>query len=141
MGGSGLFAAKPDAAGEQGHAGSFDPQFNDTIRTIEVEAVTLDSYFVEGSRIDFIKIDAEGGEPHILAGAARLLSENGDLQIMLEFAPGSLQRGGSSAEAFYASVRDLGFRVFRIEHDSSLVESKLSDLVGGPAHYDVLLRR
>jgi len=141
MGGSSLFATKSQAASEHSHYGVFDPQFNDTMRTIEVEAICLDSYFAEGGKIDFIKIDAEGAEPHVLAGAGRLLSENKDVQIMLEFAPRSLQRGGSSAEKFYGSIRALGFRVFRIEHDSSLIESELSELVDGPPHHDVLLRR
>jgi FkbM family methyltransferase len=141
MGGSSLFATKPQARSEHGHFAVFDAQFNDTMRTIEVEAIALDSYFAEGGKIDFIKIDAEGAEPHVLAGAGRLLSENKDVQIMLEFAPRSLQRGGSSAEEFYGSIRALGFRVFRIEHDSSLVESELSELVHGPPHHDVLLRR
>jgi FkbM family methyltransferase len=137
MGGSSLFAARAQTAGDDRH----DPQVNDMFRVIEVEAVALDSYFAQGSEVDFIKIDAEGAEPHILAGANRLLAENKDVQIMTEFAPQLLQRGGSSAEEFYASIRALGFRVLRIEQDSRLVESDLSELVRGPPHHDVLLRR
>jgi FkbM family methyltransferase len=141
MGGSSLFAARAQTAGDDRHVGIFDPQVNDTFRVIEVEAVALDSYFAQGSKVDFIKIDAEGAEPHILAGADRLLAENKDVQIMTEFAPQLLQRGGSSAEEFYASIRALGYRVLRIEEDSSLVESDLPELVRGPPHHDVLLRR
>jgi FkbM family methyltransferase len=141
MGGSSLFAAGAQTASDDRHVGIFDPQVNDTFRLIEVEAVALDSYFAQGSKVDFIKIDAEGAEPHILAGANRLLAENKDVQIMTEFAPQVLQRGGSSAEEFYASIRALGFRVLRIEQDSSLVESELSGLMQGPHHHDVLLRR
>ena len=141
MGGSSLFVAGAQTASDDRHVGIFDPQVNDTFRLIEVEAVALDSYFAQGSKVDFIKIDAEGAEPHILAGANRLLAENKDVQIMTEFAPQVLQRGGSSAEEFYASIRALGFRVLRIEQDSSLVESELSGLMQGPHHHDVLLRR
>jgi FkbM family methyltransferase len=141
MGGSSLFAAGAQTASGDGHVGIFDPQVNDTFRVIEVGAVALDSYFAQGNKVDFIKIDAEGAEPHILAGADRLLAENKDVQIMTEFAPQLLQRGGSSAEEFYASIRALGFRVLRIERDSSLVESDLPELVRGPPQRDVLLRR
>ena len=141
MGGSSLFVAGAQTASDDRHVGIFDPQVNDTFRLIEVEAVALDSYFAQGSKVDFIKIDAEGAEPHILAGANRLLAENKDVQIMTEFAPQVLQRGGSSAEEFYASIRALGFRVLRIEQDPSLVELELSELMQGPHHHDVLLRR
>ena len=141
MGGSSLFVAGAQTASDDRHVGIFDPQVNDTFRLIELEAVALDSYFAQGSKVDFIKIDAEGAEPHILAGANRLLAENKDVQIMTEFAPQVLQRGGSSAEEFYANIRALGFRVLRIEQDSSLVESELSGLMQGPHHHDVLLRR
>jgi hypothetical protein len=60
---------------------------------------------------------------------------------MTEFAPQLLQRGGSSAEEFYASIRALGYRVLRIEEDSRLVVSDLSGLTQGPHHHDVILRR
>jgi FkbM family methyltransferase len=141
MGGSSLFAARAQTASDHSRDGIFDPQANDKFQVIEVEAVTLDSSFAQGSKVDFIKIDAEGAEPHILAGANRLLAENKDVQIMTEFAPQLLLRGGSSAEEFYASIRALGFRVLRIEEDSSLVESDLSGLTQGPHHHDVILRR
>jgi FkbM family methyltransferase len=141
MGGSSLFAARAQTASDHSRDGIFDPQANDKFQVIEVEAVTLDSSFAQGSKVDFIKIDAEGAEPHILAGANRLLAENKDVQIMTEFAPQLLQRGGSSAEEFYASIRALGFRLLRIEEDSSLVESDLSGLTQGPHHHDVILRR
>ena len=39
---------------------------------IEVEAVALDSYFAQGSKVDFIKIDAEGAEIEILRGMSGL---------------------------------------------------------------------
>jgi FkbM family methyltransferase len=141
MGGSSLLAAGAQTVSDDSHVGIFDPQVNDTFRVIEVEAVALDSYFAHGSKVDFIKIDAEGAEPHILAGADRLLAENKDVQIMTEFAPQLLRRGGSSAEEFYDSIRALGFRTYRIERDATLLESQLSELMQGAGHHDVVLRR
>jgi FkbM family methyltransferase len=141
MGGSSLFAAQAQAANPCRGARRLDPQSGDTFQLIEVEAIALDSYFAPGSKIDFIKIDAEGAEPHILAGARRLLAENKDMQILAEFSPRLLRLAGSSAQQFYDEIRALGFHVFRIEHDASLIESELSDLVQGPSHYDVILRR
>lgn len=141
MGGSSLFAAQAQAASHHGQPGPFYPQFDDTFRLIEVEAIALDSYFAQGSKVDFIKIDAEGAEAHILAGARRLLMENKNIQIMTEFSPRLLAFAGSSAEQFYDDICALGFQVFRIEHDSSLIHSALSDLLQDPSHYDVVIRR
>jgi FkbM family methyltransferase len=140
-GGSGLFANKAQAARAEHPAASLHPQFNDVLRMIEVEAVALDSYFAPGIRIDLMKIDAEGAEPHILAGAGRLLEENKHMQIILEFSPRLLRLGGSSPETFYDGIRAWGFRIFRIEPDLRLLESELSQLMQDAGHHDVLLRR
>jgi len=45
-----------------------------TIPTVEVPAVTLDG--IDLSTIAFVKIDAEGHEPDVLAGARRLLAQD-----------------------------------------------------------------
>ena len=108
---------------------------------IEVESVALDGYFAPGTKIDIMKIDAEGAEPHIFAGASRLLEENKHMQMIIEFAPRLLRLGGSSAEEFYDSLRALRFRIYRIERDATLVESQLSELMEGAGHHDVVLRR
>jgi FkbM family methyltransferase len=117
------------------------PQFDDEFRLIEVEAVTLDSYFAGGSKVDLLKIDAEGAEPHILAGAERLLTENKEVQIIMEFAPRLFERSGYSAHKLCADIQALGFQAFRIKDDSSLHEWNLSDLGNCGDHHDLILRR
>ena len=139
--GSGLFAARAQAAREQRPAAGLHPRFIDVLQLMEVDAVALDSHFAPGSKVHIMKIDAEGAEPHIIAGANRLLEENRDMQIILEFAPRLLRLGGSSAEEFYDTIRTLGFRIFRIEQDASLQESGPSELMEGAGHHDVVLRR
>ncbi|CAA2141972.1 FkbM family methyltransferase [Hyphomicrobium sp. ghe19] len=129
MGSSSIFATSDAAA-----------QFHDSIRELSVNAVTLDSYFPAGTKIDFIKIDAEGAEPFILKGAERLLSENPDIQIMMEFAPSILAGAYGSIEKFHDDLKSYGFTIFRIEHDSSLAQVTLEELSATP-HCDVVLKR
>lgn len=128
-GSSSLFAT-PEAA----------TSFKDTLKTLQVDAVSLDDFLPPGSRVDFIKIDAEGAEPFILKGATRLLSENRHLQIMMEFSASILAQSYGSVGAFCRDINALGFTIWRITHDSSLVESSLEDLESA-AHCDVILKR
>jgi|GEM_PF-906460 len=129
MGSSSLFATSESAA-----------SFKDTLKTLQVDAVSLDDFLPAGSKIDFIKVDAEGAEPYILKGGARLLSENRHVQIMMEFAPSLIASSYGSIELFYREIAALGFSIWRIGHDSRLVKSSLDDL-SSVAHCDVILRR
>jgi len=83
---------------------------------ITVDSVTLDSYF-EGSRVDFIKIDAEGAELRILRGATRLIRDG--LTCTIELSPKNLFSVGIAPEAFVAELRMLGFQLFWICADGT----------------------
>jgi len=114
--------------------------FNDTIRVISVDSVSLDHFLPAGTRIDFIRMDAEGAEPFILQGAKRVLAENRDVQIIMEFVPSIINVSYGSAETFVHEVIQMGFRVFRIGFDSSLIPMSCEDLMRvDPC--DVILRR
>jgi FkbM family methyltransferase len=53
-------------------------------RPIRVAAVSLDSYFPPGSRLDLVKMDIEGAEPQAIAGMRRILADAQPL-LVLEF--------------------------------------------------------
>jgi FkbM family methyltransferase len=50
--------------------------------TFEVEVTTLDDFFSDGERIDFLKIDAEGAELEILQGGIQVLSKSSPYVII-----------------------------------------------------------
>ncbi|HHK74184.1 MAG TPA: FkbM family methyltransferase [Rhizobiales bacterium] len=114
--------------------------FHDSLTTISVEAVTLDSALA-GRKVDVIKMDAEGAEPAILSGARNLLADNPDIAIFMEFSPGFLPSMGES-EAVLDMMTGLGFSIRRIDTDSSLVpvdkEELLSDVY---RQFDLYLKR
>lgn len=114
--------------------------YHDSFTKIKVPAISLDDYFPEGTKVDFIKVDAEGAEPDIIKGASRLLNENKDIKILMEWNPVMLNRPGKSLHEFYTSLQSYGFYAFRIAHDSSLVLETFEEL-SSVSHCDILLKR
>jgi FkbM family methyltransferase len=72
--------------------------------TVRVQVISLDSHFPVGQRVDFAKIDAEGAEPAIFRGMQRVLRENPQLRIAMEFAPSHFQRAGEDTGAFFDTL-------------------------------------
>ena len=68
----------------------------DSRRTIPIEMVALDDYFKPGERVDLIKMDIQGYELHALQGATRVLTDNPDIKVLLEFWPYGLKQAGAN---------------------------------------------
>jgi FkbM family methyltransferase len=83
--------------------------------TLTVETVALDEALAHESRVDVIKIDAEGGEPLILRGMARLLAGNPEIRIFVEFGPEHLRRAGIEPLQWLEELVAMGLRVQRVE--------------------------
>ena len=73
------------------------PTTGDSRRTVTIRATTLDDYFKPGERVDLIKMDIQGFELHALRGAARVLDDNPEVALLLEFWPYGLKQAGGSA--------------------------------------------
>lgn len=114
--------------------------FHDKLRTVEVDAISLDEYFSENAKVDLLKIDAEGAEPFILKGSERLISANPNIIIIMEFVPALIERSYGSVEQFYNDIHDYGLTVYEIKTDSSLSPLSLRRLkeISGT---DVVLKR
>lgn len=68
---------------------------------VEIDSVAPDEYFKDKvSKIDVIKMDVEGAEIAALAGMDRILKENENLKMFVEFYFPGIKRSGSSPEEF-----------------------------------------
>jgi FkbM family methyltransferase len=81
---------------------------------VEVEAVTLDDFFiniVKNVKVDFIKIDVEGAEGLVIEGADRILRDNDNLKIMMEFWPYGLRNVGTHPLMLLERLKSYGFKI------------------------------
>ncbi len=72
---------------------------------------TLDECMLEWAidRIDLLKVDVEGYEPDVFAGAKRVLSEGRVRAILCEFNSHWLTRAGTSSREVYRGLLEQGF--------------------------------
>lgn len=66
---------------------------------IEIPAVTLDDV-IGSEKVDFVKMDIEGGETKALRGMLGIIMNNPNLEMIIEVSPVGLMRVGSSLEGF-----------------------------------------
>ena len=80
----------------------------------QVECVTLDAFVAERTlgRVALVKIDVEGWEPAVLAGAERVIADRP--LVLFEYDAAYIARCGGSGAALAAWLRSRGFELFRL---------------------------
>jgi len=97
---------------------------------VEVETVSLDDYFarVEAS-VDFIKVDAQGAEPLILAGMSQLLERSPSAKLLTEFWPFGLSQCGIAAEDYLSQLHNAGFTLMEYRRNTQRWECVDSEVL------------
>jgi FkbM family methyltransferase len=105
-------------------------------RSVEVDVVTLDAYREDHGveRVDFLKIDTQGAECLILAGAEKTLAQAG-LTIVLEFTPHFLAAMDQDPRTCFQPLVSPRFRLHDI--DEWKAELRPTDLDALLEHYSV----
>ena len=93
---------------------------------IEVPTTSLDAV-VGNKRVDFVKMDIEGGETLAIKGMVKIIKNSPNLKMMIEVVPKGLRELGSSLEEH---IRFLGgyFKLYIIKKEGLTGEVSLQDL-------------
>jgi FkbM family methyltransferase len=90
------------------------PKEGETRRTLSIRSTRLDDYFKSGEHVDLIKMDLQGFELHALKGANRVLADNPDIKLLLEFCPLALKQAGANANDFIAALLEKGMVIRQV---------------------------
>jgi FkbM family methyltransferase len=104
-----------------------------TARLEEVEMRQLDDILLaeQVDRVDFVKIDVEGSEPRVLAGARATLERHRPL-LQLEVEPDWLHRQGTSLEEVFHLLGAANYDVWTFDRTSgTLRRLREDDTVNG----------
>lgn len=88
------------------------------VRGVEkIQCITLDEYVSINKiqQVDFIKLDVEGFEGHVLRGASHVISNFPDLVILCELAEKNYHPLGFSVNAVINWIRSKGYLVWEID--------------------------
>ena len=89
-----------------------EPGGHETVQTVMLDSFV--SHHRLDGRITAMKIDVEGWENQVLAGAERLLSAPNAPALCVEFTEEAAQLAGSSCAALYQTLERLGFQMFTV---------------------------
>ncbi|MDI6735143.1 MAG: FkbM family methyltransferase [bacterium] len=86
---------------------------------IEIETMPLDDFLSDKDfKADVIKMDVEGAEMLALLGMDRVIKENKNLKMFVEFFPLLIREMGNSPEEFILKLlKEYNFSIFVIERD------------------------
>lgn len=90
---------------------------NDKRKELKIRCVSIDSYLKKENEIDFIKIDTQGFEYHVVQGMKNTLQKAKKIVLLSEFSKYDLEQAGSSHKDYLKYLKAVGLKVKYLERD------------------------
>ena len=104
---------------------TYEPEKYEYVYSIQM--IRIDDYIPHGKKVNFIKMDIQGGEYKALLGMTNTLGSNPNIAVLTEFAPSFFKRdAGIEPDAFIDFFINSGFRLFSLKN-KELQPFKLRD--------------
>lgn len=87
----------------------------DDFGSIQIDAISLDNFIGAAGKIDFIKIDVDGGEHYVLGGMKSVL-KSATLAILMEYNIDLQRRIGVKPEEDFALLWSEGFEIYSLHN-------------------------
>ena len=114
--------------GDNTRGGFRPPASEDRVSEISVETVRLDDYVSQFplARVDFVKLDVEGGEREVLRGASSVLTKFRPI-LICEILDATTQAWGYKAREIIQMLESFDFAWFDIRSNGSIVPHKIRE--------------
>jgi FkbM family methyltransferase len=86
-------------------------------KTIDVDMVTIDDFFHNGEKIDFVKIDVQGHDYNAILGMKETIKRSPRCTVVGEFYPFGLIKAGIDPRSYIKLMEDFGLTVDIIGFD------------------------
>lgn len=100
-------------------------------KAVTIQTIKLDDYLAKNGvkKVDFIKIDVQGAESLVFAGASKLLKQK-NIKILMEYWPAGIKNVGQSPEKFLEMFAKAGFKFKVLDKEKkNIYKIKLDDLI------------
>ncbi len=107
--------------------------FNQESQKISIPIDTIDNLLSQHGnskgKVDFIKCDVQGDEVAVLEGCRKLIEQNDNLKMIVEWAPAWMENAGYNSEKFPSFLNSLGFSKITIVDDYLKKEMSLGEML------------
>jgi FkbM family methyltransferase len=119
----------------------YDYELKHNVNVIHVKTVTLDTIVPNNLQANFIKMDVEGAECHILHGAQETIKRSTDIKIIMEGNVSLQARASTDVSNCLNVLYNDNFSFFKIIDNGDLLPMSVNELETTPDHIDIFLDR
>ncbi|USB32834.1 FkbM family methyltransferase [Paenibacillus sp. YPG26] len=122
------------------HSEEYKKHYKDNIEEIKIPTVVLDRMFSNVERIDYLKIDIEGGEYHAFKGMECLIKSNKINNLVFELNKSMMQGDWNDFRELLLELDLLNKKFYLLSEEGSLIGVKVEELIAKEGYPYVLMK-